>query len=297
MINKLVSIIINCYNGEKYLRETLNSVRSQTFKNFEVIFFDNCSTDQSAKIFNSFKDKRFKYFKTPKKINLYKSRNLALRKCRGDLITFLDADDWWNENFLMSRKKFFKSSKIYGFSFSNCFHYYEKKRNFKKFLKAELPSGSILEHLLEFYFVKLSTIIIKKELIKKFKFNSNYNIIGDYDLIIRLAEKYRGMAFQDFLVNIRIHDNNFTHKNRQMFYKEFKNWLNNQDFRKISFRKNKKKLFDRLEYLRLIYLLINKKSFSLIFDILKFSFSVHKFKLLLIYFIPNFLIQFKFKYF
>ena len=143
----------------------------------------------------------------------------------------------------------------------------------------------------------MSTIIIKKELIKRFKFNSNYNIIGDYDLIIRIAEKYRGMAFQDFLVNIRIHDNNFTHKNRQMFYKEFKNWLNNQNFKKISFRKNKKKLYDRLEYLRLIYLLINKKSFSLIFDILKFSFSIHKLKLLLIYFLPNFLIQLKLKYF
>ena len=64
MKTKLISIIINCYNGEKYLRETLNSVKSQTFKNFEVIFFDNCSTDHSAKIFKSFKDKRFKYFKT-----------------------------------------------------------------------------------------------------------------------------------------------------------------------------------------------------------------------------------------
>ncbi len=297
MKKKLVSIIINCYNGEKYLRETLNSVKSQTFKNFEVIFFDNCSTDQSAKIFKSFKDKRFKYFKTPKKINLYKSRNLALKRCKGDFITFLDADDWWKNNFLMSRKKFFKSSKIYGFSFSNCFHYYEKKRNFKKFLKVELPSGYIMDKLLKFYFVKLSTIIIKKELIKKFKFNPSFNIIGDYDLIIRIAEKYMGMAFQDFLVNIRIHDNNFTHKNRKMFYKEFKNWLKNQNFKKASFRKNKKKLFDRLEYLRLIYLLIHKKNFSLIFDILRFSFSFNKFKLLLIYFLPNFLIQFKLKYF
>ena len=123
---ELVSIIINCFNGEKYLNKTLNSVLSQKFTNFEVIFFDNCSTDRSSKIFKSFNDIRFKYFKTNKKISLYKSRNLALKKCKGKFITFLDADDWWNKNFLKSRKKFFKSSKEYAFAFSNCYHYYEK---------------------------------------------------------------------------------------------------------------------------------------------------------------------------
>ena len=297
MKKKLVSIIINCFNGEKYLRTTLKSVRSQIFKNYEVIFFDNCSTDQSANIFKSFKDKRFKYFKTTKKISLYKSRNLALKKCKGNFITFLDADDWWEKNFLISRKKFFDSQKIYGFSFSNCFHYFQKKQNYKKFLKNELPTGYILDDLLKFYFVKLSTIIIKKELIMKYKFNSKYNIIGDYDLIIRMAERYKGMAFQDFLVNIRIHDNNFTHRNREMFYKEFKNWLHIQSFKKKSFKKNKIILFERLEYLRLIHLLLNKKRYNLIFDILRFSLSIHKFKLLLIYFLPNFLIKLKLKYF
>ena len=48
---ELVSIIINCYNGEKYLSKTLSSVLSQTYNNYEVVFFDNCSTDKSSKIF------------------------------------------------------------------------------------------------------------------------------------------------------------------------------------------------------------------------------------------------------
>ena len=51
---KLVSIIINCYNSEKYLRETLNSVLNQTYKKWELIFYDNQSTDKSVKIFKSF---------------------------------------------------------------------------------------------------------------------------------------------------------------------------------------------------------------------------------------------------
>ena len=67
MKEKLISIIINCHNGEKYLLETLKSIQNQKYKNFEVIFIDNCSTDNTYKIFKNVKDRRFKYFKTKKK--------------------------------------------------------------------------------------------------------------------------------------------------------------------------------------------------------------------------------------
>ena len=59
MDNPLVSIIINCHNGEKYLRECIESVLNQSYKNWELIFFDNCSNDNSKKIFNIFKNNNF----------------------------------------------------------------------------------------------------------------------------------------------------------------------------------------------------------------------------------------------
>ena len=165
MKKKLISIIINCYNGEKYLQKTLESVLNQNYQNFEVIFLDNCSTDQSSKIFKNIDDKRFKYFRTKKKVKLYDGRNLALKKCKGHFITFLDTDDWWNKNFLSSRSRFFNSPKEYGFCFSNCFHYFENKKKYKSFTKEKLPSGFILNNLLKFYFVKLGTLIIKRQII------------------------------------------------------------------------------------------------------------------------------------
>ena len=55
----LVSIIMNCYNGEAYLYESIESVLSQTYKNWELIFWDNKSEDKSAKIFKSYNEKRF----------------------------------------------------------------------------------------------------------------------------------------------------------------------------------------------------------------------------------------------
>ena len=56
----LVSIIMNCYNGEKYLRDAINSVISQKYNNWELIFWDNLSTDKSSEIINSYKDNRLK---------------------------------------------------------------------------------------------------------------------------------------------------------------------------------------------------------------------------------------------
>jgi len=297
MKKKLISIIINCFNGEKYLLKTLYSVLNQKYKKFEVIFVDNCSTDKSAKIFKRIKDKRFKYFKTKKKINLYGARNYAVKKCEGEFVAFLDADDWWNENFLNSRKKFYNSSKEYGFAFSNCYHYFENKKKLQVFSKIKLPSGFILDDLLQYYSVKLSTIIIKKKLIDLYKFNSKYNIIGDYDSIIRIAQKFKGMSFQDHLVYIRIHAQNYTHNNREMFYKEFKHWSLNQNYKNFYFKKNKFKIANQLQYLKLIYLLLNYKNFKLLLEILRFPFGFLKLKLLIIYFLPKFIINFKIKYF
>ena len=62
MSNPLVSIIINCYNGEKYLSEAIKSILFQTYKNFEIIFWDNKSKDNSESIYKNFNDKRLRYF-------------------------------------------------------------------------------------------------------------------------------------------------------------------------------------------------------------------------------------------
>ena len=90
-----VSVIMNCYNGEKYLKQSLNSLVSQSFKNWELIFWNNKSNDRSEKILKNFKDKRIKYFKSKNFTKLYRARNLAIQKAKGKYICFLDVDDWW----------------------------------------------------------------------------------------------------------------------------------------------------------------------------------------------------------
>ena len=96
MSDGLVSILMNCYNGEKYLEEAINSVLNQTYKNWELIFWNNRSNDSSEKIINKIKDSRIKYFLSEIHTSQYEARNKGLEKCSGEFIAFLDVDDYWH---------------------------------------------------------------------------------------------------------------------------------------------------------------------------------------------------------
>ena len=83
----LVSVIMNCYNGDKYLRAAIESVYDQTYKNWEIIFWDNASTDNSAAIANSY-DAKLRYFYSKETVTLGAARNKALKQCKGEYISF-----------------------------------------------------------------------------------------------------------------------------------------------------------------------------------------------------------------
>ena len=104
----LVSIVMNCFNGQIYLKTALDSVLAQTYQNWELIFWDNQSVDKSVEIFKSYKDKRFKFFSSSKHTILYESRNNAIQKANGDLIAFLDTDDYWLSEKLEKQVKLFR---------------------------------------------------------------------------------------------------------------------------------------------------------------------------------------------
>ena len=127
----LVSIIMNCRNGEKYLKQSIKSILCQSFHNWELIFWDNKSIDNSKKILFTFKDKRIKYFYSNKNIKLYEARNKAIKKASGKYITFLDVDDFWKKKKLENQLRIFKKDDSINFIYSNYFVYYNKTKKKK----------------------------------------------------------------------------------------------------------------------------------------------------------------------
>ncbi len=114
----LVSIIMPNYNGEKYLKETIESVLSQTYPNWELLFVDDCSTDTSVELVRSFNDDRIKVYCNESNQGAAASRNRALREANGRWIAFLDSDDLWQKQKLHLQIEFMVENQI-SFSFTS----------------------------------------------------------------------------------------------------------------------------------------------------------------------------------
>lgn len=111
MNDELVSIITPCYNGEKYISETIDSVLGQTYPNFEMIVVDDGSKDNSARVVQKYqqKDKRIKLIKQ-NNAGSAAARNNGIRHANGQYIALLDADDVWLPNFLEKQIHFMKKN-------------------------------------------------------------------------------------------------------------------------------------------------------------------------------------------
>ena len=222
----LVSIIMNCFNGEKYLLQSINSVLEQKYKNWELIFWDNKSTDNSKKIFQSKNDSRFKYFYSEDHTSLYKARNLAIEKTSGDYLTFLDTDDYWLPNKLMDQINLI-NEKNPGVIYGNLWVYSDQKNKKKILFKKKLYEGNIFNKLVEDYSIGITTVMIKKTLFLEIdkKFDERFNHIGDFDLIIRLSKITSFAALQYPTAVFRAHGNNLSTLDKMGSIKELELWL------------------------------------------------------------------------
>ena len=102
MNKKLVSIIIPVFNAEKTLERLMNSINNQSYKNLQIIFIDDGSTDNSAKIIDNYSslDKRIEYY-LKKNGGVSSARNLGIDKACGDYICFIDSDDYYDSEFIL----------------------------------------------------------------------------------------------------------------------------------------------------------------------------------------------------
>ena len=208
----LVNIIMTCHNGEKYIKTAVNSILNQTYKNWQLIFFNNFSTDKSLEIVQSFQDPRIKYFTTDKLLNLGQVRKKAIESCNGEYICFLDVDDFWVDDKIEKQVSKFKENKNIDLIYSN---YYLLNENIKSKKIKKLYQGICPKELLESYIdgnpiTAWLTVMVKATCIKKleYTFDQNLHITSDMDFFMRLSQ-YCVIDYVDsFMAYYRIHDEN-----------------------------------------------------------------------------------------
>ena len=138
----------------------------------------------------------------------------------------MDVDDYFNKNKIKDQVKKIEEKKGF-FIYSNFTTVNKIKKKSYLRMKSLLPEGKISQRLLDDYFLGISTVMLKRSIFKKYKFNEKYNIIGDFDLFIKLSLRYKFLSVQKSHLIYNIHGDNLSIKKIDSYVTELQNWINN----------------------------------------------------------------------
>ena len=280
--NPKVSVLMNCYNSERFIEKSIRSVINQTYKNWELIIWDDGSKDNTYKIVSSFKDKKIKIFRNKKNLGLGTSRIKAQKKLKGDYIAILDSDNVFMKSKLNKQVQEFKKNKNISFVATG---YSLIDSNDKKTGHYDISlNKNFISYLCTSNIFAHSSIMYKKKIAKKVGwYSKKLEYAQDYDLTMKLLRKYNCKLIRERLVKIRDHSNNMstitelklTRLEEKIFIlkkipKHFK--LNKED---INNNKNEIILTEiKYLYFSIDYKNFLKNVFKIVFYLIKYNFII-----------------------
>lgn len=220
--NSLVSIILPAYNAERYITETIDSVLSQNYNNWELFIVNDGSTDTTKSIIDAYANKDERIVAIHKKNSgVSDSRNTGINQAKGEYIFFLDADDVWNSNNVSEKVNHFIAKKVDAV-YSSCELINELSIPMNSFLKG--TSDVTLSDILSSkgnYTTAPSGIAVTKQVLQKIEgFDINLSNNADQDFFIRiLAAKFKIGFINETLWKYRIHEGNMS-KNVKLLEKD-----------------------------------------------------------------------------
>lgn len=163
----LVSIVTPVYNSARFISETIDSIQSQTYSNWELLLIDDCSSDNSYEIIKNYMkdDDRIKYIKLEKNSGAAVSRNTGIKNAKGRFIAFVDSDDLWQSKKLEIQVKYMLKNKI-AFSFTSYRYMKEDGTLTNKIAKA--PNKINYNGLLKNTIIGCSTVLIDRYIMGDF---------------------------------------------------------------------------------------------------------------------------------
>jgi glycosyltransferase involved in cell wall biosynthesis len=263
------SVIIPLYNKAKFVKKAINSVLSQTFVEFELIIVNDGSTDDSAIVVQDIIDYRIRIIEQ-KNEGVSAARNNGVKIAKYDNIAFLDADDWWDIEFLSNMKDLIDSypnAGIYGSS------YYIVKNNQKREASIGLSSNfkfGIINYLQVYVknlcmpLTSISVVIPKKIFSKESGFKENLKFGEDFDLWLRIALKHP-VAFTNKPLAFYNQDVELANRAVGNLHNPANHVLWNLGYLSVEEKSNKdlKQLLDKLRVYSLYRYLLSKKFHAL----------------------------------
>ncbi len=220
---------MNCYNNAATLHEALQSVVTQTFTDWEVIFWDNGSDDDSINIAKGFNSEKIHCFQDCERISLGHSRNQALAKVSGKYIAFLDCDDIWLPTKLEKQVSLMESDAKLALVCTDTENFYTDNSVYKPpykppykspykslgrvFTTAKPHRGKVFAKLIQGQWISMSSVMLRRACLNDEggqHFDITLTICEEAELFYRLAHEWDFDYVDAVLTKRRIHDNNTT---------------------------------------------------------------------------------------
>ena len=219
-----ISIVMSCYNHEKFIAKAIQSVQNQTFKNWELLITDDCSTDQTLKIAKSYSSDKIKVGKSPYNRGMVRNLNELIEKSKGKYIAFINSDDFWEESKLEQQLKFLDKNPDYSCCFTLANMVDEKDKILHK-AKNHFPYfEKTPDEWLNYFFYFGNCLCFPSALVRKSTFdkvgliNPAYICLLDLDLWMRIClQDGKIKIINQKLTNFRIikKGNNLSGNNRR----------------------------------------------------------------------------------
>lgn len=207
-MEELISIVLPVYNGEKYLRESIDSVLAQTYKNWELLIVDDCSTDSSAAIAKEYasKDRRIYYYRNENNLRLPRNLNKGFRLAKGDYLTWTSDDNKFKPTALEKMYDALKNNQNAQFVFASCRVINSEGQEIEYIMVDDKRKKQIVGHNV----VGACFMYTRKAYEEVGEYNPDFTLVEDYDYWQRIYAKFNAVAISDILYEYRWHDGALT---------------------------------------------------------------------------------------
>lgn len=239
-----VSIIMNVRNGASFLRQALDSVMAQAFEDWELIVWDDRSTDDSSRIIAEYHDQRIRYFLSPEETPLGEARNSAIRQAKGEWLAFLDQDDVWLPRKLQQQMAL--ADNHTGIIYGRAIQFYPsgEERDYDYAHEFQpLPEGDIFTQLFtDSCFIAMSSAALRRSAVEEVgPIPATIRTVPDYYLYVAVARRHPARAVQGAVCRYRMHAGSMSRTDRQRLHEEplliINQWADRLDPRIVAYRR------------------------------------------------------------
>lgn len=231
----LVSVVVPCYNHEKYVKETIESIINQTYKNIELIVIDDGSKDNSVSVIQELADKYgFTFIHRPNK-GLSATLNEGIRLAKGKYFSAIASDDILMLEKIEKQVEFMESNPEYGMCYGKIVYFEDSIENTYEYPNSN-KQGWVFDDLLKYgCFIPAPSTFMRKEVFETVGEYDESLWIEDWDMWLRISQKYQVGYIDEYLAYYRRHDTNISSQSLKMYkaekqilekYKDYENFDN-----------------------------------------------------------------------